>query len=134
MVTTPQEVAVLDVTKAIHLFNQVKIPVLGIVENMSFYKDPLTQKEIALFGQGGGERLANESGVPFLGKIPIDPEICRAGDKGISLFSGPSSSYTEGAKAFVNLAELLVKELQMLAVEKDCLGHFELVWKDLGTV
>ena len=73
MVTTPQEVAVMDVRKAMHMFAQVKVPLIGVVENMSYYRHPKDGEIVHLFGQGGGERLARESGIPFLGAIPIDP-------------------------------------------------------------
>jgi ATP-binding protein involved in chromosome partitioning len=65
MVTTPQEVAVLDVRKAISLFQQIKVPIIGIVENMSYYQSSEQMEPVYLFGRGGGERLAKETGTPF---------------------------------------------------------------------
>ncbi|NGX58686.1 MAG: Iron-sulfur cluster carrier protein [Chlamydiae bacterium] len=84
MVTTPQELAVMDVRKAVNMFQQVNIPIVGVVENMSYFQDGEEKKY--LFGKGGGDRLAREIEVPFLGEIPIHPEICQRGDQGRSIF------------------------------------------------
>lgn len=84
MVTTPQELAVMDVRKAVNMFNQVRIPVLGVVENMSYFQDG--ERKTYPFGKGGGDRLAREIGAPFLGEIPLYPEICRQGDNGRSIY------------------------------------------------
>ncbi len=84
MVTTPQQLATLDVQKAIHMFAQVGVPVLGVIENMSYYQQG--ENKVRLFGEGGGQKLADESGVPFLGEIPIHPAISQCGDRGVSLF------------------------------------------------
>lgn len=82
VVTTPQVVATLDVRKAIQLFLKMKIPILGVIENMSYFGD----LKVTPFGSGGGLSLAEEFNVPLLGQIPIDPAISAAGDKGESLF------------------------------------------------
>lgn len=108
MVTTPQEVALLDVRKAINLFEQVKVPLIGIVENMSYYYHAATDQKLYLFGNGGGEKLAEETGAPFLGEIPIDPEISQCGDQGKSL-KGTGSI---GEAAFTLLAESLLNHLK----------------------
>jgi ATP-binding protein involved in chromosome partitioning len=100
LVTTPQEVALLDVRKAAHLFEQTKIPLIGIVENMSYYASEQGQK-VFIFGQGGGKRLAEELGTSLLAEIPIDPEMCKHGDAGTSLLEGP---YTPSSQAFEQLA------------------------------
>lgn len=85
IVTTPQEIALLDVRKSIALFNQVRVPVLGIIENMSYFIPSEGKDPIYIFGQGGGRRLAEECAVPFLGQIPLDPLICSCGDLGTGL-------------------------------------------------
>lgn len=115
MVTTPQNVAVLDVRKAMGMFEQVKVPIIGIVENMSYYYHEKTDEKIDIFGQGGGERLARETGVPFLGGIPIDPELCRSCDQGKSLFA----KYTEtpAVQAFMSLAEQLEAHVKAMKTE-----------------
>jgi ATP-binding protein involved in chromosome partitioning len=82
VVTTPQDVATLDSRKAVRFIEQMEIPVLGIIENMSGMTCPHCGKEIDLFGSGGGKQAAEEMNVPFLGSIPLDPEIRKAGDEG----------------------------------------------------
>ncbi len=132
MVTTPQEVAVLDVRKAMHLFQQVKVPIIGIVENMSYYQDPHMQAPLYLFGCGGGERLARETGVPFLGMVPIDPDLCQNGDKGQSLFTQDPQQQKLVTKIFMQLAKQLVAHVQVIKKESSsCLQSFELIWKEM---
>ncbi|MDN3506833.1 MAG: P-loop NTPase [Simkaniaceae bacterium] len=93
MVTTPQVVATLDVSKAIQLFQKMEIPVLGVLENMSFFEQE--GKKVFPFGQGGAKILSTEFSIPILGEIPLDPEVSESGDKGVALRSDASS-----AKAF----------------------------------
>jgi ATP-binding protein involved in chromosome partitioning len=82
IVTTPQEVALDDARKGLEMFGQHETPVLGIVENMSSFRCPDCGNEHAIFGEGGGERFADDVQMPFLGKIPLDPEIRERGDSG----------------------------------------------------
>jgi Mrp family chromosome partitioning ATPase len=82
IVTTPQEVATIDVEKCITFCNQLGLPVAGIIENMSGYICPHCGKETDIFSSGGGEKLAHKFAVPFLGKIPIEPDITKSGDEG----------------------------------------------------
>lgn len=82
VVTTPQDVATLDVQRGIAMFQQVNTPVLGIIENMSYYQCPKCGKREDLFGSGGGERIAAHSGVPLLGQIPLVADVRSAGDAG----------------------------------------------------
>ncbi len=79
IVTTPQEVALLDSRKAVNMVKAMKLPVLGIVENMSGLICPHCNEGISIFGAGGGRRMAEEMNVPFLGAIPIDPRCLRPG-------------------------------------------------------
>lgn len=130
MVTTPQEVAVMDVRKAMNLFDQLHVPVIGVVENMSYYLDPVTNQKIHLFGKGGGERLAAETAVPFLGEIPIDPNVSRAGDEGQSIFE--MAPLSPSIKAFSELTEALVVHATSLRRELEgCMNSFELIWKEM---
>lgn len=85
VVTTPQNVAVADAQKAIRMFERVNIHVLGIVENMSAYCCPNCGHSLAIFSEGGGEYLASKYDNELLGKIPLDPRICKALDEGLSL-------------------------------------------------
>jgi Mrp family chromosome partitioning ATPase len=82
IVTTPQDVSTLDSTKAITFVEMLKLDVIGVVENMSGLVCPHCGDTIDLFGKGGGERIAKEHNVPFLGSIPLDPEMRKAGDEG----------------------------------------------------
>lgn len=82
IVTTPQQVAVGDALRGVKMFERVSVPVLGIIENMSWFENPETGKPIALFGSGGGQRLADETSLPLLGQVPIDPRIQEGGDTG----------------------------------------------------
>jgi len=82
IVTTPQEVSLADVRKAINFCRQVKIKILGVIENMSVFGCPHCREKIALFGQGGGADMARQMEVPFLGEIPLDPDMVRCGDRG----------------------------------------------------
>lgn len=136
MVTTPQEVALLDVRKAMHLFEAVKVPVLGIVENMSYFESD--GKKNYLFGQGGGSRLAHEKGLPFLGEVPIDPILCTCGDTGASIFERGDFEKVPSVKAFQNIAERLITCVKgikenALEIRKTVLkgaNHLEVDWSD----
>lgn len=131
MVTTPQEVAVMDVRKAMDLFEKVHLPVVGIVENMSYYKEHAAGQKQYLFGKGGGQKLAKASGVPFLGEIPIDPEICKCGDLGTPLIA-KESTLSVGAVAFLEISKNFIQEVETLKnVTQGTLQNFELIWKEM---
>jgi ATP-binding protein involved in chromosome partitioning len=82
VVTTPSEVSLEDARKAVQMFRQVRVDVLGIVENMSYMVVPGTDQRIDVFGQGGGRRTAEAMEVPFLAELPLDPEVRIGGDSG----------------------------------------------------
>jgi ATP-binding protein involved in chromosome partitioning len=103
MVTTPQEVSIIDVVKGIAMFEKVEIPILGIVENMSFYTCPACGHHDEIFSHGGGKRLAHEIGAPFFGEIPIDTRIRFGGDTGVPVILAAPDS--ENARRFMELAE-----------------------------
>ena len=103
IVTTPQQVAVGDALRGVKMFERVNVPVLGVVENMSYLENPETGKPIAVFGSGGGARLAAEVGVPLLGQVPIDPRIVEGGDTGRPIVAAePNAS---AARALTAIAE-----------------------------
>ncbi len=103
LVTTPQEVALIDVRRALRMFETVAVPVLGVVENMSYFVAPDTGTRYNIFGEGGGERLANEYGVPFLGSIPMGIEVREGGDKGVPVVVG--QPHSPQAESFRRVAE-----------------------------
>jgi Mrp family chromosome partitioning ATPase len=82
IVTTPQDVALLSVRKSITFAKTLNMPVIGIIENMSGFVCPHCGKEVTIFGSGGGEKAASELGLPFLGKLPLDPSIVESGEQG----------------------------------------------------
>jgi len=92
MVTTPQEVATGDVRRGVKMFERVNTRVLGIVENMSGLVCPHCDEIIDVFGSGGGEALAEEMAIPFLGKVPLDPAVREAGDRGAPTVVGAPDS------------------------------------------
>jgi ATP-binding protein involved in chromosome partitioning len=85
VVTTPQTVSVADSRRAIHMYNKLNIPVLGVIENMSYFACPSCRHETDLFGRGGGQRLAEELNVPFLGAVPIAEPVRSGGDIGVPI-------------------------------------------------
>jgi len=103
IVTTPQEVAVGDALRGAKMFQRVNTPVLGIVENMSWFECPHCGKPTALFGTGGGERLAAELELPLLGQIPLYPRVMEGGDRGEPIVvSDPQSSAARALTAFAD--------------------------------
>lgn len=110
IVTTPQEVSLADVRKSINFCRTVKMPVFGVVENMSGLVCPHCDCRIDLYGSGGGERMAHQMGVPFLGSIPFDPEMVVCGDAGVSY----QEKHAESAvtRAFHSVADRLIASLK----------------------
>ena len=102
MVTTPQEISIIDVVKGIAMFEKVEIPILGIVENMSWYKCPACGHTDEIFSHGGGKRLAQEVGADFFGDIPIDTRIRFGGDAGVPIVIASPDS--DNAQRFMQLA------------------------------
>ena len=114
MVTTPQEVALLDVRKAIAMFQKLNVPILGIVENMSYFVAPDTGKRYPIFCEGGGRRLSEEYGVPLLVQVPLDPATRLAGDEGTPITLRRPDSPQAGT--FRELAAAVRRRLDELAV------------------
>jgi Mrp family chromosome partitioning ATPase len=105
IVTTPQAISIDDVRKSISFCRTLSAPVVGVIENMSGLVCPRCGETIDLFGSGGGERLCEEMEVPFLGRIPIDPEMVPSGDSGRPLVQGGRTS--PASRAFEMIADLL---------------------------
>ncbi len=116
IVTTPQDVALLDSRKAVTFSRMLDIPVIGIVENMSGLICPHCGKEISLFKKGGGERAARDLSVPFLGRIPIDPEMVTDCDRGMPFVMVHPDS--EATKAFKELAHRCKEYVGFKEIEK----------------
>lgn len=109
IVTTPSDVSLEDARKAIEMFRQVKAEVLGVVENMSYFVCPHCGKRVDVFSHGGGERTAKQYSVPFLGHVPLDPEIRVGGDTGSPIVArGPDAPQ---AKAFYDLARAVMERV-----------------------
>ena len=107
IVTTPQEIALADVRKSINFCKTVNMNILGIVENMSGYVCPHCGKTTDIFGSGGGQRMAMQTGLKLLGRIPFDPNLVKCGDAGISY----QQQYAESpvSKAFLSIAEEITR-------------------------
>jgi ATP-binding protein involved in chromosome partitioning len=117
LVTTPQEVALIDVRRALKMFETVAVPVLGIVENMSYFIAPDTGNRYNIFGEGGGQRLADQYGVPFLGSVPLGIEVREGGDKGVPVVvSQPESPQ---AQAFRHVAEEVARQVSIEAMKPE---------------
>ncbi|HEX4451538.1 MAG TPA: Mrp/NBP35 family ATP-binding protein [Kofleriaceae bacterium] len=116
MVTTPQEVSIVDVVKGIAMFEKVEIPILGIVENMSSYTCPACGHVDEIFSHGGGKRLAQEIGTKFFGEIPIDTRIRFGGDAGVPVIAASPDS--ENAHRFMQLATDAALEVARAVLSK----------------
>lgn len=116
MVSTPQEVSIVDVVKAIAMFDKVEIPTLGLVENMSFYVCPACGHNDNIFSHGGGKRLATELGREFFGEIPIDTRIRFGGDSGVPVVLAAPDS--ENAQRFNQLAEKVALKIAAAVLSK----------------
>ncbi len=111
IVTTPQEVSLIDARKALKMFTRVNVPVLGVVENMSYFIAPDTGNKYDIFGTGGGSKIASELEVPFLGGIPIDPGIRAGGDEGVPIVEGASGS--EHADVIMEISRKMTEEVNI---------------------
>ncbi|HYI13631.1 MAG TPA: Mrp/NBP35 family ATP-binding protein [Thermoanaerobaculia bacterium] len=109
VVTTPQDVALIDARKGLAMFRKVNVPVLGIVENMSYFICRHCGEREEIFGHGGGRKTAEMLGVPFLGEVPIDPQVVVGGDTGEPIVSANPDA--PAALAFKEVARLVVEQL-----------------------
>jgi ATP-binding protein involved in chromosome partitioning len=110
IVTTPQDVSLIDARKGLAMFQKVNVPVLGIIENMSYYICPKCGNREEIFKHGGGSKTATQLHVPFLGEIPLDPKVAIGGDSGTPIVAGePSSPVTE---AYLKIAQAVQRTLE----------------------
>jgi ATP-binding protein involved in chromosome partitioning len=111
IVSTPQDVALQDARKAIMMFRQVHVDILGIVENMSYFQCPKCNERTPIFSHGGGEATAAHYGVPFLGEVPLDVSLREGGDSGKPIVAGDPGSPV--ARAFIQIAEKAAAQISI---------------------
>lgn len=117
LITTPQIVSLADVRRALKMFETVAVPILGVIENMSYFIAPDTLNRYDIFGKGGGSEFADEMGVPFLGEVPLGIEVREAGDKGVPVVvSNPDSPQS---KAFRTVAEEVARQVSIEAMKPE---------------
>ena len=117
IVTTPQEVSLSDVRRAIKMFETVNVPVLGVIENMSYFIAPDTGTRYNIFGEGGGQKIADEYGLNFLGQVPIGLEVREGGDRGVPVVvSAPDSAQSA---AFRKVAEEVARYVSIEAMKPE---------------
>jgi ATP-binding protein involved in chromosome partitioning len=127
IVTTSNDLSVVDARKGLRMFQKVEVPVLGIVENMSFFTPPeLPDRKYYLFGEGGGKRIADELGIDFLGEIPIDPRVSEGGDKGRPIVVHAPDSAT--AACFRELTGVVVRKLALLSEQTAPVADANITW------
>jgi ATP-binding protein involved in chromosome partitioning len=117
VVTTPQEVSLSDVRRAVKMFEQVNVPVLGVIENMSYFIAPDTGTRYNIFGEGGGQKLADEYGLNLLGQVPIGLEVREGGDTGVPVVVGSPDS--PQAAAFRKAAEEVARHVSIEAMKPE---------------
>ena len=115
IVTTPQEVALMDVRKGIAMFQKTNVPILGVIENMSVFVCPHCDKETPIFSKGGGKKVAEKLDVQFLGEIPIDPRIREGGDAGKPIVLAHPDS--PAAKQFIAAAGILAQQVSIVSFQ-----------------
>jgi ATP-binding protein involved in chromosome partitioning len=118
IVSTPSDVALQDARKAIEMFKQVKVDIVGLAENMSYFICPHCQHEIDVFSKGGGERTAQQFGIAFLGNVELDPDIRRGGDSGKpAVLEGENSPHAKSLYALARKVEARIAEIKAAAPE-----------------
>ncbi|MDR3626808.1 MAG: Mrp/NBP35 family ATP-binding protein [Ignavibacteriaceae bacterium] len=128
IVTTPQEVSLIDARKALKMFTRVNVPIVGVIENMSYFIAPDTGKKYDIFGNGGGSRMAIELDAPFLGGIPIDPQIRIGGDNGIPIvYDAPDS---EHAAVFTQISRNLAAQIHIRNLKGNSAAKMEISLDD----
>jgi len=111
IVSTPQDVALIDAVKGVQMFRRVKVPILGLLENMSYFKCPHCGKQSDIFASGGTKRESERLGVDLLGQIPIDLDIRKGGDNGMPIVAKNENSAI--SHSFIKIAEFVIKALKL---------------------
>jgi ATP-binding protein involved in chromosome partitioning len=114
IVTTPQDVALLDGRKGMAMFKQMQVPVLGFIENMSYFQPPGSTERFEIFGHGGGRKLAEEEQVPFLGEVPIDTAVRIGGDNGHPIVAADPDCAV--SNAFMDIAKNVAAQVSIHAL------------------
>ncbi|MEM9504660.1 MAG: P-loop NTPase, partial [Cyanobacteria bacterium P01_E01_bin.43] len=115
IVTTPQKVALSDARRGLRMFQQLKVPVMGIVENMSYFIPPdMPEKQYDIFGSGGGEKASAELGVPLLGCVPLEMTVREGGDRGVPIVIAEPESAS--AQVLVNIAKVVAGKVSVAAL------------------
>ena len=118
IVSTPSDVALQDARKAIEMFRQVKVDIVGLAENMSYFICPHCHQEVDVFSKGGGEKTAQQFGIAFLGNVELDPDIRKAGDTGKpAVLAGEDSPHAKSLYALARKVETRVSEIKAAAPE-----------------
>jgi ATP-binding protein involved in chromosome partitioning len=131
MVTTPQEVSLIDVRRAIALFDQVQVPILGIVENMSYFQPTPQSAKLYPLGKGGGSKLAIEYGQQLLAEIPLDPIVSERSDKGFSIFVDDGNGLSPAVTAFHSLADHICNHFSCNKDSTAQSSSLDLTWKEM---
>ena len=109
IVTLPQSVSLEDASRGLNMFKQLEVPILGVVENMSGFICPHCEERVDIFSTGGGEQVAREFDLPFLGRVPMDPRVVVAGDTGQPYLS--SGAETPATRAFGEVVDAVVQRM-----------------------
>ena len=126
IVTTPQEVSLIDARKGLKMFEKVKVPVLGIIENMSYFECGHCSERTEIFSHGGARKIAGELGVPFLGEIPLDPEVVVGGDEGQPIvLRNPDSQVS---KAYAEVARNVAARVSIANAEAPAPVNVSFAW------
>ena len=115
IVTTPQDVAMNVAVKAVGMFNKLNVPLVGVIENMSYLQCPHCNEQIHIFGKGGGQRVSEQFNIPFIGEIPLHPHIMEGSDRGKPItICEPESVQSH---AFINVAKIVAGRISVIAAE-----------------
>ncbi len=128
VVTTPQKVSLIDAEKGVKMFQSVKVPLLGVVENMSYFICDGCDKKHHIFRSGGGKEMADKFKIPYLGEVPIIGGVVEGGDSGLPIILSDSES--PASKAYKELAGQVAAQLSIVQASKEVDSNFELAWKE----